>query len=105
MKRLTCGACVFAALLGLAADVHAAASDALLRDFRSPPPTALPRVWWHWMNGNVTRQGIQADLDWMKGIGIGGVNAIDASIDTPQVVKNRLIYMTPEWKAAFRHAA
>jgi hypothetical protein len=105
MKRLACGACVFAAFLGFGADARAAASDTLLQNFRSPPPEALPRVWWHWMNGNVTPQGIQADLDWMRSVGIGGVNAIDASIDTPQVVKNRLIYMTPEWKAAFRHAA
>jgi hypothetical protein len=105
MRRLVCGACVFAALLGFGPDAHAAAPDTLLRNFRSPPPAALPRVWWHWMNGNVAVQGIQADLDWMKRIGIGGVNAIDASIDTPQVVQKRLVYMTPEWKAAFRYAA
>ena len=77
-----------------------------LRDgFRAPPPVAKPRVWWHWMNGNVTKDGIRRDLDWMKRMGIGGVDAIDASIDTPQVVKKRLVYMTPEWKDAFRYAA
>ena len=79
--------------------------DTLLDGFRNPPPSARPRVWWHWMNGNVTRDGIRRDLDWMKRIGIGGVNAIDASIDTPQVVKKRLVYMTPEWQGAFRYAA
>ena len=57
------------------------------------------------MNGNVTREGIRRDLDWMKQVGIGGVDAIDASINTPQVVDKRLIYMTPEWKKAFRYAA
>jgi len=29
----------------------------------------------------------------------------DASLNTPQVVEKRLIYMTPEWKDAFRYAA
>ncbi len=57
------------------------------------------------MNGNITKEGIRRDLDWMKQVGIGGVDAIDASIDTPQVVDKRLVYMTPEWKDAFRYAA
>lgn len=79
--------------------------DALRDGFRNPPESAKPRVWWHWMNGNVTKEGIRLDLEWMKRVGIGGMNAIDASIDTPQVVKNRLVYMTPGWKDAFRYAA
>lgn len=82
----------------------AAAPDPLREGFHSPPPSAKPRVWWHWMNGNVTKEGIRRDLDWMTRMGIGGVNAIDASIDTPQVVEKRLVYMTPEWKEAFRYA-
>jgi hypothetical protein len=89
-------------LLPLAA--HAKGADPLLEGFRKPPQSAKPRVWWHWMNGNVTPEGIRRDLDWMNRVGIGGVDAIDASIDTPQVVKKRLIYMTPEWKRAFRQA-
>jgi len=81
------------------------ASDPLLPGFNSPPPSARPRVWWHWMNGNVSKEGIRRDLDWMHRVGIGGVNAIDASLATPQVVEKRLIYMTPEWQDAFRYAA
>ena len=79
--------------------------DPLLEGFRSPPQAALPRVWWHWMNGNVTETGIRRDLDWMHRIGIGGIDAIDASIDTPQVVPHRLVYMSPEWKHAVLYAA
>jgi hypothetical protein len=80
-------------------------ADPLREGFRTPPSAAKPRVWWHWMNGNVTKDGIRSDLDWMNRIGIGGVGAIDASIDTPQVVEKRLVYMTPEWKEAFRYAS
>jgi len=50
-----------------------AASDALRDQFRDPPAAARPRVWWHWLNGNVTREGIRRDLDWMKQVGIGAV--------------------------------
>ncbi len=69
--------------------------------FINPPESAKPRVWWHWMNGNVTKEGIRADLQWMKRSGIGGFQNFDAAFNTPQIVKKRLVYMTPEWKDAF----
>lgn len=69
--------------------------------FISPPDSARPRVWWHWMNGNITKEGIRSDLEWMKRIGIAGFQNFDAALATPQIVENRLVYMTPEWKDAF----
>jgi hypothetical protein len=78
--------------------------DALQSGFVDPPNSARPRVWWHWMNGNITPEGIQLDLDWMKRTGLGGVTVFEGSLDTPQVVPKRLIYMTPDWKAAFNGA-
>jgi hypothetical protein len=73
--------------------------------FVTPPDSAKPRVWWHWMNGNVTKEGIRADLEWMHRAGIGGFQNFDAGMTTPSVVEKRLIYMTPEWKDAFRFTA
>lgn len=85
---------------------HAAwGSTGLEKGFESPPRVAHPRLWWHWMNGNVTRSGIHKDLQWMHKIGIGGVDVISASIATPTVVRKPLIYMTPRWKRTFRYAA
>ena len=74
----------------------------LEKSFINPPNEAKPRVWWHWMNGNVTKDGIQKDLSWMHRSGIGGFQNFDAGMTTPQVVDHRLVYMTPEWKDAFR---
>jgi hypothetical protein len=79
--------------------------DALEQGFRNPPDSARPRVWWHWMNGNITKEGIKADLEWMKRVGIGGFQNFDAGLTTPQVVPRRLTYMTPEWKDAFHYTA
>jgi len=79
--------------------------DALGRGFQDPPDGAKPRVWWHWMSGNVTKEGIRADLEWMKRVGIAGFQNFDAGLETPQIVKKRLVYMTPEWKDAFKYAA
>lgn len=74
-------------------------------EFAQPPVSARPRVWWHWMNGNISKDGIKKDLEWMNRIGIAGVQAFDANISTPQIVDKRIVYMTPEWKDAFRFAA
>ena len=78
--------------------------DPLLRGFQNPPDSAKPRVWWHWMSGNITKEGIKADLEWMKRAGIGGFQNFDAGLNTPQIVEQRLVFMTPEWKDAFRYA-
>ncbi len=84
--------------------VKAATGDALYQGFVAPPPAARPRVWWHWMNGNVTKEGIRRDLEWMKRVGLGGFQNFDASLFGDTVVDKRVAYMTPEWKDAFRYA-
>ncbi len=95
----------FAVLLaGASAGVAQNAADPLKAGFDNPPNGARPRVWWHWMNGNISEEGIKLDLEWMHRVGLGGFQNFDAALETPQVVKNRLAYMTPEWKHAFKYA-
>jgi hypothetical protein len=53
-------------------------------------------VWWHWMNGNISKDGIRTDLEWMHRAGLGGVQVFDAALATPQIVDHRIEYMTPE---------
>ena len=79
-------------------------TDPLKSGFENPPESARPRVWWHWMNGNITKEGIKLDLEWMHRVGLGGFQNFDAALFTPQVVDKRLAYMTPEWKDAFKYA-
>lgn len=45
----------------------------LKESFANPPQSAKPMVWWHWMNGNVTPEGLRNDILWMHSAGIGGV--------------------------------
>ncbi|WP_188770990.1 glycosyl hydrolase [Novosphingobium endophyticum] len=113
-RTLLCLATAIGALPALAQDkqkqadaIGAAApksTPSLEEAFRDPPSSARPRVWWHWMNGNVTKDGIAKDLAWMKRVGIGGLQNFDANLMTPKIVDRRLVYMTPEWKDAFRYA-
>lgn len=75
------------------------------QDFQSPPQSAKPRVWWHWMNGNISKDGIKKDLEWMVKTGIGGFQNFDASLMTPVMVKEKLSFMTAPWKDAFKYTA
>ena len=79
-------------------------ADLLAEQFHNPPHSARPHTWWHWMNGNVTKEGIEKDLRWMSRVGLGGLQHFDANLSTPQIVENRLIYMEPDWQDAFKYA-
>ncbi len=93
---------VLACMAGSA--IGQSSSDTLEQGFRQPPDSAKPLVWWHWMNGNISKEGIKLDLEWMHRAGLKGFQNFDAALATPQVVDHRLAYMTPEWKDAFKYA-
>jgi len=103
MKKSLLTLAVMGALLSLSI-CTSAQQDELELNFKNPRDSAKPRVWWHWMNGNITKEGIKLDLEWMHRVGIAGYQNFDAALQTPQVVERRLAYMTPEWKEAFKYA-
>ena len=76
LKRILWMTMIFLLLLRTAA-VHA---DALTDRFAHPAADARPWCYWYWMNGNVTRAGIMADLQWMQEAGVGGVFLFDIGI-------------------------
>lgn len=105
-RRMKAFAATLLASTALASAAYAQGAPASLQaGFQDPPNSARPRVWWHWMNGNITQDGIAKDIAWMSRVGIGGLQNFDAQLMTPQIVEHRLAYMTPEWKDAFRFAA
>lgn len=79
--------------------------DALERGFKNPPDSARPRTWWHWTGSNVTREGITKDLEWMKRVGIAGMQLADVNAGGGQTVERKIVFGTPEWLDAVRHAA
>jgi hypothetical protein len=66
----------------------------LKEGFVNPPNEARPRVWWHWLNGNITWDGIKKDLDWMQRVGIGGLQNFDVNFAVPIIVEDPIIYMS-----------
>ena len=74
-------ACLMAALAFLAQ--FASFGDPIFDGFLDPPRSSAPEVWWHWMNGNVTKEGITADLEAMAWAGLSGAHMFDVDCDIP----------------------
>jgi len=75
-------------------------SDPLALAFVSPPTDARPWVYWMWMDGNLSREGITADLEAMRKAGIGGVIICEVNVGVP---RGPVEFMSPEWRRLFKH--
>ncbi|HOO98881.1 MAG TPA: glycosyl hydrolase [Bacteroidales bacterium] len=89
-------------LTGLNAGLN---SQSLTEGFKNPPESGKPRTWWHWTNSNITTEGITKDLEWMKRIGIGGLQLADVGSGQGQIVEKKVAFWSPEWFDAVRHTA
>jgi len=78
-----------------------AAPDPLVARFKNPPASARPHTWWHWLNGNTSKQGITADLEAMKRAGIGGAQIFNVDCGIPD---GPVPVMSAEWQDHTRHA-
>ena len=76
----------------------------LREGFCSPPDEARPRVWGHWMDGNVDPEGIRLDLRWLHSVGIRGVQMFNGGLGTPLVVPERVYQGSTAWRDAVRLA-
>ncbi len=90
------------AALAFSLGAAAAAVDDLAAGFQNPPDVAKPHTWWHWMNGNITREGITADLEAMKKIGLGGAQIFNVS---EQIPEGPIKYNSDEWRQLVKFAA
>jgi hypothetical protein len=86
---------------GLAADAPPS-EDALSLEqgFVQPPDAARPWVYWFWLNGNITREGVTADLEAMKRVGIGGVLIMEVDQGAPV---GPVDFMSERWRELFKH--
>ena len=84
-----------------AADASTRTAADLEKGFAAPPPDARPQVWWHWMNGNVSKAGITADLEAMAAAGIGGATVFDLGYGIP---KGPVAFNTDAWFDCLLHA-
>jgi len=78
-----------------------AVSPGLEADFISPPDSARPGVYWYFMDGNLSRQGMTADLESMKEVGLGNLVFLEVNIGVP---RGPVDFMSEKWQDLFVHA-
>jgi hypothetical protein len=69
--------------------------------FLNPPPAAQPWVYWFVSDGNITKEGITADLEAMHRVGIRGVLYMEVDQNCPP---GPVRFMSPEWREMIKFA-
>lgn len=93
-------------LLGLvlvAGAVTGRAGQIQPQTFSHPPGAFAPRGWWHWLDGNISRDGITRDLEALHDAGIVHVTLFDLGLRLPTGPVKEVL--SEEWFAMVRFAA
>jgi hypothetical protein len=68
--------------------------------FAKPPRADKPWVYWFWLNGNLTKEGMTADLEAMHRVGIGGVIIMEVDQGVPL---GPVAFGGDKWRELFKH--
>lgn len=101
-KRLfTClfGLCAVLFVTAFNTAFDASAKPPTAEEFAKPTAEYKPWVYWFWNNGNITREGITADLEAMARTGIGGVLIMEVGQGAPA---GPVDFLSDEWRELFR---
>src|SRR5512140_2285027 len=96
---LVCVAASF--LLTDCGEVSTGEKKRLAESFVNPPDSTRPGVYWYFMDGNISREGMTADLESMKAAGIGSVLFLEVNVGVP---RGKVDFMSKEWLTLFKHA-
>jgi hypothetical protein len=74
--------------------------------FREPPKVHYPETWFHYIGGNVSHEGITADLEAIAGAGLSGVQLFHGQFGGPWPgVDPQIACLSPLWDEAVKHTA
>jgi hypothetical protein len=89
-------------LLAVAAlAAHACLADQLTAHFTSPPDSARPGVYWYFMDGNLSREGMTRDLVSMKAAGLGHLIFLEVNVGVP---RGPVGFLSDKWQDLYAHA-
>lgn len=95
-----------AAVFFVASGLTAQTIDELEAAFNSPPADARPWVFWYWMHGAVSPEGITADLEAMRCAGLGGAYLMPIQGPaSPPAYEPPATQLSPRFWQMIRHAA
>jgi hypothetical protein len=75
--------------------------DKLKEGFINPPDSARPGVYWYFMDGNIEKEAMTADLESMKAAGIGYALFLEVNVGVP---RGKVDFLSDEWQELYRHA-
>ncbi len=75
--------------------------NSLKSAFLNPPDSARPGVYWYFMDGNMSKEAMTADLESMKLAGIGNVLFLEVNIGVP---RGKVDLLSEQWQDMFAHA-
>ncbi len=75
--------------------------DKIKKSFANPPDSVRPGVYWYFMDGNLSREQMTADLESMKKAGIGNVIFLEVNVGVP---RGKVDFLSTEWQELFTHA-
>jgi len=93
-----------AAAIGISPRMHSSAANeqnSMDADFLQPPDSARPWVYWYFMDGHLTREGMDADLAAMKRAGLGGGIFLEVGIG---IDPGPIEFMSEPWQDLVGHA-
>ncbi|MFV0419628.1 MAG: glycosyl hydrolase [Dysgonomonas sp.] len=77
------------------------ADVSLEEGFRNPPVSAKSGVYWYFMDGNMSKEGMTKDLESMVRVGISHVIFLEVNVGVP---RGKVDMLSTEWKDMFKHA-
>lgn len=75
--------------------------ESLRKGFLSPPDWAKPGVYWYFMDGNLSEEGMTKDLESMREAGIGHVLFLEVNVGVP---RGKVDFLSERWLELFAHA-
>lgn len=95
MKRLLAAAALTAAMAITGA---CTSTEELARDFATPPETVQTGIYWYWISGNISEEGVVRDLHAMKRAGINRAFIGNIGQDGLYTERNVLMMSNEWWK-------
>jgi hypothetical protein len=90
---------IFSIVAALAQHAQAVISP---ETFRNPTQTTKVHTWWHWMDGNITKEGITKDLESMAKQGIVQATILNIGyLKNKEIGVKRVSFNSPEWYDLF----
>ena len=75
--------------------------DSLKKEFKIPPDSSKPGVYWYFVDGNLNRDEMTKDLESMKEVGISNLVFLEVGIGVP---RGPVDFMSEEWQDLYVHA-